>query len=206
MGKYSWRCQKAGGNHKSVQTKLPAALKRITAVHHGALDDTLHQPKTRQGFAGIARCFRQDSKKKKKGENHAAVQPRAHTCAARCRVHGHHSRRKVQTAPWENEQQQVPTPLELDGYLTMNFLRGRPRVWRCPVSNHGAGRSNWIFLVFTGFSWKTTFSVQRSQIWTVWENGQMAVRWKFGGEEEKKNISEMLEACKWFSVWGAKQR
>lgn len=51
-----------------MQTKLPAALKRITAVHHGALDDTLHQPKTRQGSAGIARCFRQDSKKKKKAK------------------------------------------------------------------------------------------------------------------------------------------
>lgn len=33
---------------KGCRLKLPAAIRRTAAVHHGALDDTLHQPKKRR--------------------------------------------------------------------------------------------------------------------------------------------------------------
>ncbi len=38
---------KSSGNQKSMWTKLPAALKWISAVHHCTLDDTFHQLNTK---------------------------------------------------------------------------------------------------------------------------------------------------------------
>lgn len=55
-------------------TKLPAALKWITAVHHGALDDTLHQLKTRS-FAENSSVLRQHSERLHKTERQNSAHP-----------------------------------------------------------------------------------------------------------------------------------
>lgn len=57
-------------------TKLPAALKWITAVHHGTLDDTLHQLKTRS-FAENSSLLRKYSEGLHKTERPNSVPPSA---------------------------------------------------------------------------------------------------------------------------------
>lgn len=203
MGKYSWRCQKAGGNHKSVQTKLPAALKRITAVHHGALDDTLHQPKTTR-LHRKSSLFPAGFQKRLHGmywgtkstspcccaDSHALISLAFMAIILSKKykqlLERRHSSRS--SLPWSWMDIWPWTPLWEATCVEVPSVQSQP--WQIKLD----------FLVSTGFSWKTTFSVQRSQIWTVWENGQMAVRWKFGGE---KNSSGILEACTCCLVWCA---
>lgn len=146
----------------------------------------------RGGFAGIAHHFRQDSRKGslkciKERKVHCRAVAQAHMRWSLLRSWPSVPAKSTNSSSREDAAAGPPSPgaEEISDH-------GRPRVWRCPASNHSLGRSNWIFGFFTGFSWKTTFSVQRLQIWTVWENSQMAARWKFGGE---KNSSGILEAC-----------
>lgn len=48
FGQIFMMLSESSGNQKSMWTKLPAALKWITAVHHCTLDDTFHQLNTKR--------------------------------------------------------------------------------------------------------------------------------------------------------------
>lgn len=188
MGKYSWCCQKAGGNHKSVWTKLPAALKRITAVHHGALDDK-DEEASQEELTVSGRIPEKAPRNALKKEKDVA---QTHVRLSFLRLW---SQQKVQlverkrssrsSLPWSWTDIWPWTSSSEATCAKVPSVQSQP--WQIKLD----------FLVSTGFSWKTTFNMQRSQIWSVWENSQMAVRWKFGGEKI------ILEACKCCLVWCA---
>lgn len=102
---------------KVYRLKLPAAIRRTAAVHHGALDDTLHQPKKRRlrrnGSLFLEALKKRSTEciKERQKQRRVPVLWCKHThMRLSLAFHGLHSQQKVKTATGEKEQQQISTP------------------------------------------------------------------------------------------------
>lgn len=178
------------GNQKSMWTKLPAALKWITAVHHSTLDDTLHQLKTRS-FSGITYSFCSIQKcciKWEKTVSHAR-----HIISMHCTRHKLclYCAFAVFFFSWIEELYSGKAQLlhenteyrsgqgtasfsELDVRPRTATSNNGPRLWRCLRSKEEFNWTTAFFGFYKRIFWKDNSQCSTSQIWTVWESGQMA--------------------------------
>ncbi len=175
------------GSQEGMWTKLPAALERITAVHHCTLDDTFHQlnkSMTRRS-AGITHCFCHIQKYSRKWEKTLSHTSNIVSRAV-CIVHLLNflgflkviSLRRVRLS-WELREYQSGrrnASFPRAECRTTNQVTGDngPRLWRWLRSKDLSDWTTAFFGCYKRIFWSDNSQCNTSQIWTVWASSQMA--------------------------------
>lgn len=164
-------------NQKSMWTKLPAALRWISAVHHCTLCDTYHQLNTKHDKELLRNNLLFNSVQYsevlqwKTTENRAT---RSHVQLKNsCHCFGKFIRQCMKnTMDDENVRNMEVNRVQL---LFHNWTcNGQPQSCRWQGSQDLSNRATALLGCNKTFFWRGNSQCCTSQIWTVWESGQMA--------------------------------